>query len=336
MDTLRQFINRAGLLMLLLVWSSLGLAANEIRGFVLTVSDLDRAVAFYEQALSFRKVSERVVSDPGNDRLVGVFGTRVRSARLQLGEEFIELEQYVAPAGQAVAPDSRSTDLWFQHFAIVVADMDRAWAHLQAFPIRPISSAPQTIPASNVAAAGIKAVKFRDPDGHPLELLWFPRGKGNAKWQDASGRLFLGIDHSAITIDDTQRSSAFWRDLVGLRVAGGSLNSGPTQEQLDNAFGAVVRITGLRPQRDVGPGLEFLQYLTPAGGRAASTPLRPNDVAATRTVVEVDDVEALAHRMQTAGVRFVSPAPTQVSGAPWSKGLIVHDPDGHLVLLVQP
>ena len=44
--------------------------------------------------------------------------------------------------------------------------------------------------------------------------------------------------------------------------AGGSVNSGPTQEQLDNAFGAVVRITGLRPQRPQGPGLEFLHYLT--------------------------------------------------------------------------
>ena len=70
----------------------------------------------------------------------------------------------------------------------------------------------------------------------------------------ADGRLFLGIDHSAIGISSTERSTAFYRDLIGLTVAGGSVNTGMTQEQLDNAFGAVVRITGLRPERDASPG----------------------------------------------------------------------------------
>ena len=323
-------------LALSLVASTVFAQAREIRGFALTVSNLDEAVAFYEQALGFRKVGERTVSERAHDELTGVFGTRVRTARLQLGAEFIELDQYVAAAGQPVPPDSRSNDLWFQHFAVVVSDMDKAWAHVSRFPIRSISSAPQTIPQSNAAAAGIKAVKFKDPDGHPLELLWFPAGKGDPRWQRGDGRLFLGIDHSAITVGDTQRSARFWRDLVGLEIAGGSLNSGPTQEQLDNAFGAVVRITGLRPKAPGGPGLEFLQYLTPSGGRAAAAGVRANDIVATRTVVEVDDVEALAERLQAGHVSFISPRALAVPGMPWSKGLMVRDPDGHAVLLVEP
>jgi catechol 2,3-dioxygenase-like lactoylglutathione lyase family enzyme len=323
-------------LALSLVAGSVFAQARQIRGFALTVSNLDRAVAFYEQALGFTKVSERTLSDRAHDELTGVFGTRVRTARLQLGSERIDLEEYVAAAGQPVPVDSRSNDLWFQHFAVVVSDMDRAWAHVSRFPIRAISSAPQTIPASNAAAAGIKAVKFKDPDGHPLELLWFPAGKGDPRWQRSDGALFLGIDHSAIAIGDTQRSATFWRDLIGLEIAGGSLNSGPTQEQLDNAFGAVVRITGLRPRVGGGPGLEFLQYLTPSGGRPAAAGTRANDIAATRTVVEVDDVDALAERLQAAGVAFVSPRAVAVPGAPWGKGLMVRDPDGHAVLLVEP
>jgi catechol 2,3-dioxygenase-like lactoylglutathione lyase family enzyme len=309
--------------------------AREIRGFALTVSDLDRAVGFYEQALGFRKVEERVVVDPEFDALTGVFSTRVRSARLQLGQEFIELEQFVSPGGQPVPIDGRSNDLWFQHFAVVVSDMERAFQHVRGFAIQSISSAPQTIPASNRAAAGIKAYKFRDPDGHPLELLYFPPGKGSARWQDKS-RLFLGIDHSAIAVSDTERSSAFWRDLIGLSVAGGSLNSGITQEQLDNAFGAVVRITGLRPERAESPGLEFLQYLTPSGGRPAPGGLKPNDLVATRTVVEVDDLDGLTDKLQSRGVAFISPRVASVRGMPWRKGLMVKDPDGHAVLLVEP
>ena len=194
-------------LSLSLLASTVFAGAREIRGFALTVSNLDSAVAFYQKALGFKKVGERIVADRNYDYLTGVFGTRVRSATLQLGDERIELEQYLAPGGQPIPVDSRSNDLWFQHFAVVVSDMERAYEHLRAFPIQSISSAPQTIPESNKAAAGIKAYKFKDPDGHPLELLWFPPDKGKAKWQSADGRLFLGIDHSAIGISSTERST---------------------------------------------------------------------------------------------------------------------------------
>jgi len=108
-----------------------------------------------------------------------------------------------------------------------------------------------------------------------------------------------------------------------------------TQEQLDNAFGAVVRITGLRPERDASPGLEFLQYVTPSGGRPAPGALRPNDLVLTRTVVEVDDLEILAEKLQRQGVSFISPSVVVVAGESWSKALMVKDPDGHAVMLVQ-
>ena len=144
------------------------------------------------------------------------------------------------------------------------------------------------------------------------------------------------MDHSAIGISSTERSTSFYRDLIGLSVAGGSVNTGTTQEQLDNAFGAVVRITGLRPQLDTSPGLEFLQYVTPSGGRPSPSALRPSDLVLTRTVVEVDDLDTLVAKLQTSGVSFVSSQPVAVSGEAWSKALIVKDPDGHAVMLVQP
>jgi catechol 2,3-dioxygenase-like lactoylglutathione lyase family enzyme len=321
-------------LALSLLASTVFAGAREIRGFTLTVSNLDSAVAFYEQALGFRKTGERVISDRNFDYLTGVFGTRVRAATLALGDEKIQLEQYVAPGGQPIPVDSRSNDLWFQHFAVVVGDMDKAYEHLRSFGLQSISSAPQTIPESNRAAAGIKAYKFKDPDGHPLELLWFPEDKGRSKWHDRR-RLFLGIDHSAIGISNTERSTAFYRDLIGLAVAGGSVNTGMTQEQLDNAFGAVVRITGLRPERDASPGLEFLQYVTPSGGRPSPATLRPNDLVLTRTVVEVDDLDRLADQLQSRGVSFISSQPVAVAGEAWSKALMVKDPDGHAVMLVE-
>ncbi|MFM9888676.1 MAG: VOC family protein [Burkholderiales bacterium] len=311
-------------------------AALEITGFVMTVSDIDRAVAFYESALHFKCIDDRVIGSDRHARLAGAHDTKVRRATLQLGDERIELEQYL-PAGPEIKPISaRSQDLSFQHIAIVVSDMQRAHAHLSKHPIRAISNGPQTLPESNKAAAGIKAFKFRDPDGHPLELLEFPRDKGNPKWRDAVGaRLFLGIDHSAITVADTDRSTSFYRDVLGMRVTGQSLNAGVTQEQLDDAPGAVVRVTGLRPSHERGPGLEFLHYLTPSDGRAAVAGLSASDLASTRVVLEVESVEALLHRLVAHRVEIVSDGIVADSPFGPGKALMVRDPDGHALVLTQ-
>ena len=72
-------------------------AALEIHGFVMTVSDIDRAVAFYESALHFKRIDDRVIGSDRHARLTGVHDTGVRRATLQLGDERIELEQYLPP-----------------------------------------------------------------------------------------------------------------------------------------------------------------------------------------------------------------------------------------------
>lgn len=310
----------------------------EIRSFVRTVSDIDRATAFYESALEFKRIADRIVVNQDYTALTGVQSSRLRAVTLRLGEEIIELEQPLGLDGEPVAIEGRSQDLWFQHMAIVVTDMQRAYRQVLGHGARPISAEPQTIPASNVAAAGIQAFKFRDPDGHPLELLAFPADKGAARWHAAARRgagLFLGIDHSAITVGDTERSLAFYAELLGLIRAGGSRNDGVTQERLDGAPGAVVRITGLGSPRMQGPGLEFLQYIAPRDGRAWPDGLSPTAALHTRTVFEVADVDALVPQLAARKVTFVSPRAVTLLDAPYRKALVVLDPDGHPVMLVQ-
>jgi catechol 2,3-dioxygenase-like lactoylglutathione lyase family enzyme len=231
----------------------------------LTVSDLDRSVEFYSRVLHFRKVSEREFHGPDQEQLHGVFGLRARTARLQLGDEFLELTEFLTPQGRPAPQDSRSNDRWFQHVAIIVSDMDRAYQSLRENKVQHVSPGPQRLPDWNRNAGGIRAFYFRDPDGHPLEVLWFPEGKGDPKWRRSTDRLFLGIDHTAIVIKDTETSLRFYRDVLGMRVAGESENYGPEQERLNNVFGARLRITALRAE--AGPGIEFLEYLTPHGGR---------------------------------------------------------------------
>ena len=146
----------------------------------ITVSDLDRADDFYTRVLSFTKISETEVDGGAWEHLYGVFGLHMRTARLRLGDEFLDLMQFLAPEGRPLPADSRSNDHWFQHIAIIVSDMDRAYAHLRQHKVRHASSGPQRLPDWNKNAGGIRAFYFRDPDGHALEILNFPEDKGNS------------------------------------------------------------------------------------------------------------------------------------------------------------
>src|SRR5437762_881361 len=270
----------------------------------MTVSDMDHSVAFYS-ALAFQKVSDVEVLGEQYEHLEGVFGTRMRIVRMKLGNEFVDLTEYLAPRGRPIPVDSRSNDIWFQHIAIVVRDMDQAFEKLRALKVQFVSTAPQTLPPSIPAAAGIKAFYFRDPDGHNLEVIFFPPGKGDSRWQQKSDKIFLGIDHTAIGISNTDASLHFYRDLLGMSKAGESENFGTEQEHLNQVFGAHLRITGMRAK--AGPGIEFLEYLTPRDGRSRPADVHANDIVHWQTMITTDDVDLMAKKLRDAHVRFVSP-----------------------------
>ncbi|HZY31075.1 MAG TPA: VOC family protein [Candidatus Methylomirabilis sp.] len=310
---------------------------TEVATVGMTVSDMDRAVDFYSKVLSFEKVSDVEVWGSEYERLQGVFGLRMRVVRLRLGEEFIELTEYLAPKGRPIPVDSRSNDRWFQHIAIIVSDMDRAYQWLRRHKVEHASSGPQRLPDWNTNAAGIRAFYFKDPDGHPLEILQFPPDKGNPKWHHAAETdgLFLGIDHTAIVVTDTDASLRFYRDLLGLKVAGESENYGAEQEHLNNVFGARLRITGLRAAS--GPGIEFLEYLTPPGGRPIPSDHRANDLAHWQTTLVTRDASAAAARGLAARHPFVSPGAVTLRERTlgFAKGFLIRDPDGHVMQVVE-
>ena len=149
---------------------------------------MDRAVDFYSKVLTFEKVSDTEVAGENYEHLEGVFGLRMRVVRMRLGDEFIELTEYLAPKGRPIPVDSRSNDRWFQHIAIIVSDMDKAYARLRQNKVEHASSGPQRLPDWNKNAAGISAFYFKDPDGHPVEILQFPPDKGLEKWHRHHGQ----------------------------------------------------------------------------------------------------------------------------------------------------
>jgi catechol 2,3-dioxygenase-like lactoylglutathione lyase family enzyme len=322
---------------LFLASDALRFDASRVDAVGITVSNMDQALAFYTGVLPFERVAETEMSGREFELLTGVFGARARVARLRLGDEFLELTEYLAPRGRPIPPDLRANDRVFQHAALIVSDMDAAYKHLRAHGVRHASTGPQLLPSWNPNAGGIKAFYFRDPDGHFLELLEFPPDKGMPKWHRRSP-LFLGIDHTAIVVGHTNESLRFYRDTVGLSIAGESENHDIEQERLNNVFGARLRITALRAAD--GPGVELLEYLAPGDGRPAPPDLRANDIAHWETTILVPSLEPLLPLARGHRIALVSPGAVDLSrlrltsAGQMSKGALTRDPDGHAMRLL--
>jgi hypothetical protein len=96
-----------------------------------------------------------------------------------------------------------------------------------------------------------------------------------------------------------------------------------------------VRISGLRAQN--GPGVEFLEYLTPRAGRRAPADTRANDLWHWQTSMRVTHADAAADKLKAVRVRFVSAAvvkiPDRALGS--EKAFLLRDPDGHGVQLIE-
>jgi catechol 2,3-dioxygenase-like lactoylglutathione lyase family enzyme len=300
----------------------------------MTVGDMDRSVEFFSNVLAFEKVSDVEVTGGDYERLQGLFGLRMRVVRMKLGDESIELTEYLAPRGRPFPIDTRSNDHWFQHVAIIVSDMDKAYRTLRQHKVQHASSGPQRLPDWNKNAGGIQAFYFRDPDGHFLETLQFPKGKGDPKWQ-RTDKLVLGIDHTAIVVKDTEEGLKFYRDTLGFKVVGESENYDTEQEHLNNVFGARLRITALRASS--GPGIEFLEYLSPRDGRPMPGDEKANDIAHWQTRLLTRDAEAAAQATRDRKFPFISAGVVSLTqkSLGFSKGLLVRDPDGHVMALTE-
>ncbi|HEV8203167.1 MAG TPA: VOC family protein, partial [Pyrinomonadaceae bacterium] len=160
-------------------------------------------------------------------------------------------------------------------------------------------------------------------------------GKGDQKWQKKD-KLFLGIDHTAIVVGDTEASLKFYRDALGLHIAGSSENYGTEQEHLNNVFGARLRITSLRAASG-GPGIEFLEYLAPRDGRPAPDDARASDLFHWQTTLIVNTADTFSKRLLAENFRFVSPGVVSLNDKSmgFSKGFLARDPDGHVMALIE-
>ncbi len=299
-----------------------------LRRIGLAVADLAVAERFYIESFGFRHVSTQADAGAAYAQLMGLVPVRSITTLLELGHDELELTSY-DPPGRGYPPGSTAADLWFQHFAIVVKDANAAYDLLRRTGIISISTnGPERLPPNT---GSVTAFKFRDPEGHPIEITEFPAGVGAARWHEPNGGgNCLGIDHSAIGVADISRSIEFYRDALGMKVTFRSVNHGIEQDRLDGLKSEGVDIVALQPADEASPHIELLGY-HPAGRSGAT--LRANDIAATRLTLQVKHLPGMVARLRAADVSFVSPGMVKLGSG--ENAALVHDPDGHLLVLVE-
>jgi catechol 2,3-dioxygenase-like lactoylglutathione lyase family enzyme len=260
-----------------------------ILAFRLVTRQPQRLIAFYT-GLGFAAQEAHAIP-AAEMALLGLQGGGSRRT-LRLGAQRLDLDEFEHP-GRPYPLGVSGADSRFQHLALVAGDAAAAWSRACALGATAISvGGPVTLPASS---GGVTAVKFRDPEGHPLELLHIPR---QARGADAA---LHGIDHSAISVTDVEAARAFY-EALGLSTGRRTFNHGPSQAALDGLAGAQVDIVPLIPATAT-PHLELLGYRIPAARRAER--LAANDVSATRIVWGAE------------------------------QDALLRDPDGHLHLLTE-
>ncbi|MCY0386794.1 VOC family protein [Robbsia sp. Bb-Pol-6] len=292
------------------------------------VRHLARSTAFYETRLGFVRCGPSQTLDPALACLWGASGQPLERQRLQLGASELELVGVGSVTAAGHSEDSRADDLWFQHFAIRCPDLGQAFARLyRPDPGVPLPRAishrgdgtpgPILLPESS---GGVTAFKFRDPDGHPVELLGFPARPGDAR--DAQP---AGIDHSAISVANAAASVRFYERWLGFSLASRQCNTGIGQDHLDGLDGVRVDVVGLQTASGHAPHLELLGYrFAPRTGHPPPTGL--HDVVSDRLVIRVADLDALRRAWTALGLPVEAATPD---------ALLIRDPDRHLLMLTR-
>jgi catechol 2,3-dioxygenase-like lactoylglutathione lyase family enzyme len=295
----------------------------------ITVADLAETATFYRDWLGLEAGHEQALQDPACNSLLGLErDATARAIEIAIGQQTLKLVAF-DPPGRPYPAERASNDQWFQHVALVSGDIGRAWERLAAGSPGMITRGPPVTLPPNTGS--VTAFKFRDPEGHPLELIFFPPGVGEPGWQQA-GAGIVGYDHTAISVLDVDRSIAFYRGLLGFQVGGRSLNRSPEQDHLDGLSCCEVDVVTLQPASAATPHLELLHYRRPPG-RTSSSEVRANDVASTRQVHRADDLDGLVGQLEAEGVTFVSPGVVILKDG--GKAAAIRDPDGHMIVLIE-
>lgn len=144
---------------------------NVLDHISVTVSDLERSLAFYRDLLGLKEVERHLLEGETISTMAGKPDVRLQVVRLAAPDTpgvLLDLQQYLHPQGKV--SDAKLGDTAHSHFCFGVPNVAEAYAALRARGVEFISA-----PVSFDLGWGIvHVVFFKDPDGFILELVQSP------------------------------------------------------------------------------------------------------------------------------------------------------------------
>lgn len=139
------------------------------------VSDFDRSLDFYTRVLGLKVAVETEINDDEFSRGVGIPGTKVRAAFLEVpnSSTTVEMFQYLSADSKPIPKDMLPSDIGVGHICFTVDDIDEAYTNLSAQGVE-FKSTPVTISKDHPHAGNIRFCYFYDPDGTLLEIIQLP------------------------------------------------------------------------------------------------------------------------------------------------------------------
>ena len=137
----------------------------------LTVSNLERALAFWSDALGAEIVMQQDRQGGYFEEIVGEHGVDVRTRAARVRRRGPAHRAVRVPLAARRARRGRTADVGFAHVCVTCDDLDAMLERLVAAGGRPVS---EPVDVDTGANAGGRAVYVRDPDGHTVELFTPP------------------------------------------------------------------------------------------------------------------------------------------------------------------
>ncbi len=328
---------------------------RSLGAFIVAVQNLDASVAFYRDGLGLDLVAppRMPAVDAARNVVVGTMGARTRFARFAVPNEpfAIELVEYSGIDRKPGFAHHNDPGASFLNFGYV--DLPATYDALRPFMPRMLGEG--TFPPPINAGGGLAFAWIRDPDGQMIEVM---RGGWDSDRKALASVRNLYRAHFGVTMEAYGQALAFYRDLLGFDL-NGSMGPGPIGEYRPAGAG-MARMLGVPAMANMtgvgghcaGARCEMFEFKD--APRTPFTP-RPQDPGAAMLSVWVSDLDALLVKMHAAGITVVTPGgavevshagrqdiagPPNALEAPQrvhaSRQVLVHDPGGFPVLLMEP
>lgn len=324
---------------------------NRFSHVVINVSDLDRAVEFYENTLP---VQRRVrINGPAQSYLgLGI-------ERGEFEGWVLENKKDVAPPGEFVAefparlihliqwkspepigrPYLEANHVGIYRQNSLVNNLDQAYAKVLANGGKPYGEPSWIVLTPD--GFGVTVFAYRDPDGNTLEMIGADEPNGKSDYPGM-------MHHCNLNVRQLETSYKFYRDIIGLDLTvylepaglqpvtngslGDSLRNPDGSEFTDGQMQFAATLMAVRS--DSRSPIDVLEWDVP---KPYGEPYQSaNNLGIIRVAFEVDDIEAARSRLMLAGIAGVGPLETWDMGDFGERKIVIfRDPDGIMLELIE-